>query len=91
MAVLHLQVSGRVQGVGFRWYVRQRAHALDVAGWVRNLENGDVEVAASGPESALSALLAVVKEGPPGAAVHEVLHRQPPPDAEYPKPFSVRR
>lgn len=91
MAIMHLRVSGRVQGVGFRWFVRERARELDLAGWVRNLQNGNVEVAASGPEIALSALLAAVQDGPPGAVVQEVLHRQPPPDADYPRPFSVRR
>ena len=91
MAVMHLEVSGYVQGVGFRWFVRERAQALQLAGWVRNLDNGVVEVAASGPESALSALLAAVREGPPGAQVQDVTRRQPALDAEYPRPFSIRR
>ena len=91
MAVIHLHVSGRVQGVGFRWFVRERARALNVAGWVRNLENGDVEVAASGPEPALSELMALLEQGPPGASVREVRRRQPPADADYPTPFTVWR
>ncbi|HSA55982.1 MAG TPA: acylphosphatase [Gemmatimonadaceae bacterium] len=91
MAVIHLEVTGRVQGVGFRWFVRERARALELAGWVRNRDDGKLEVAAMGSEDALSVLISAVQDGPPGAAVREVVHRQPPQDADYPRPFSVRR
>ena len=47
---MHVVVSGRVQGVGFRWFVREAAIALDLAGWVRNRPDGSVEVAADGDD-----------------------------------------
>jgi acylphosphatase len=91
VAAIHLEVTGLVQGVGFRWFVRERARALHLSGWVRNLENGNVEVAAAGDSAALASIVAAVERGPQGAEVHEVLHHRPPPDTEYPNPFSIRR
>jgi len=55
--------------VGFRWFVRQRARALGVRGWVRNLTDGGVEVEADGDTSALARLRHALNEGPPGARV----------------------
>lgn len=80
-----------MQGVGFRWFVRERARALKLAGWVRNLDDGGVEIAASGPDEAVADLLSAVEQGPPGARVHEVLRRDAPPTLQLPKPFSVLR
>jgi acylphosphatase len=65
-------VTGRVQGVGFRWFVERRARALGLAGWVRNLPDGSVEVAAAGDDAALDALRATLREGPSGARVMAV-------------------
>ena len=48
MMVLHFLIQGRVQGVGFRWFVHREASELDLRGWVRNTEDGDVEVVAAG-------------------------------------------
>ena len=60
-------VRGRVQGVGFRWWVRARALELGLVGWAANLEDGRVEVVAEGPRSAVQALLdALNGTGPPG-------------------------
>lgn len=69
MSELHVAARGRVQGVGFRWFVRERARALGVTGWVRNNGDGSVEVAARGPADALRALAAALREGPRGAHV----------------------
>lgn len=91
MPILHLLVVGRVQGVGFRWFVREQADALGVAGWVRNGDAGEVEVAARGAESQLDALLAAVERGPAGARVTGVHRVSPPPDVEYPEPFTIER
>ncbi|HEX5368456.1 MAG TPA: acylphosphatase, partial [Dehalococcoidia bacterium] len=56
--MLRALVRGRVQGVGFRYFVQERASALGLAGFARNLSNGStVEVVAEGPLSALEALL----------------------------------
>lgn len=65
-------VSGRVQGVGFRWFVRREAEELGVAGRVRNLADGRVEVAVSGPPEALSAFRERLRTGPPGARVSRI-------------------
>ncbi|WP_298134654.1 acylphosphatase [Acidiferrobacter sp.] len=69
MACVRLTVTGRVQGVGFRAYVRDGARGLGVRGWVRNRANGSVEVLACGSEAALEALIRQVAKGPPGAHV----------------------
>lgn len=68
----HVVVRGRVQGVGFRWFVREEARHLDVAGWVRNRSDGCVEVAAEGTNDSIEALRQVLREGPPGATVASV-------------------
>ena len=65
-------VHGRVQGGAFRYYTRQRASALGLAGTVRNRWDGSVEVIAEGPRRDLEELLAFLREGPPGALVTEV-------------------
>lgn len=72
MSELHVVVRGRVQGVGFRWFVAQQARALGLAGWVRNNEDGSVEVAACGAESVLLDLRRRLAEGPPAARVDAV-------------------
>jgi acylphosphatase len=90
VATILLEISGRVQGVGFRWFVRERARALGLAGWVRNLPGGEVEVAASGSDEALRALEALVSEGPPAAHVAKVVRRQVD-AADFPSPFAVLR
>jgi acylphosphatase len=68
----HVVVRGRVQGVGFRWFVREEARRLDVAGWVRNRADGCVEVAAEGADDSIEALRQALRHGPPGAAVASV-------------------
>jgi acylphosphatase len=65
-------VRGRVQGVGFRWFVQREAEALDLSGWVRNTPDGAVEVLASGSEQQLAALEAKLKQGPRAARVDGV-------------------
>jgi len=67
-----LLVSGRVQGVGFRWWLTGEAVALGLAGWVRNLGDGRVEALAIGEASALDRLAAICESGPPGARVDAV-------------------
>ena len=65
-------VRGHVQGVGFRWWARGEAKRLGLAGSVRNLPDGGVEVRATGAEPALAELRALLAEGPPGARVERV-------------------
>lgn len=57
-------VHGRVQGVGFRWFVAKQAHRLGVRGYARNLDDGSVEVVAQGSDSALEELAQALARGP---------------------------
>jgi acylphosphatase len=72
MESIHLEVRGRVQGVGFRWYVVEIARDLQLAGWVKNRPDGNLELAAAGDRHALARLEVAVTAGPPGARVEEV-------------------
>lgn len=69
---LHVLVRGRVQGVGFRWFVREAARELGLAGWVRNRPDGAVEVAAEGSAATIERLREQLRNGPPGAVVTSV-------------------
>ena len=71
--VLHFLIKVRVQGVGFRWYVHREASELDLRGWVRNTEDGDVEVLAHGDEPDLNELRASLRRGPRGSRVDRVI------------------
>ncbi len=63
-ARLHATLRGRVQGVGFRYFVLENAVALDLSGWVRNRWDGSVEVTAEGARPVLEQFLAIIKKGP---------------------------
>ena len=65
-------VRGRVQGVGFRWFVEREAHMLGIVGWVRNNHDGSVEVLAQGTRDQLSGLYSRLREGPRAARVDAV-------------------
>jgi acylphosphatase len=65
-------VRGRVQGVGFRWFVEREAHILGIAGWVRNNADGSVEILAQGTRDQLTALRSRLREGPRAARVDNV-------------------
>ena len=71
--VLHFLVKGRVQGVGFRWFVHREASEIGLRGWVRNTEEGDVEVVASGTAEALDDLRASLRRGPRGSRVDRII------------------
>jgi acylphosphatase len=68
---VHIFVSGRVQGVFFRHYTLQKALELGLKGWVRNLEDGRVEVVCEGEEDKVKSMAAWCKKGPPGAFVKD--------------------
>jgi acylphosphatase len=71
--VLHFLIRGRVQGVGFRWFVHREASELNLRGWVRNTEDGDVEVVASGTLEDLAELRASLRRGPRGSRVDHLI------------------
>ncbi len=62
-------VQGRVQGVGFRWFALRQAEALGLVGWVRNQDDGSVEVVARGPSAAIGQMEEALRRGPSGARV----------------------
>ena len=64
--------SGRVQGVGFRWFTQDAAAAHGVVGWVRNRRDGTVEAELHGSDADVQAVLDAMTQGPPGAQVDEV-------------------
>lgn len=73
MMVLHFLIQGRVQGVGFRWFVHREASELALRGWVRNTEDGDVEVVAAGEAEDLAELRASLRRGPRGSRVDRLI------------------
>ena len=72
---IHVLVSGRVQGVGFRYFVKDAAAAHGVAGWVRNLEDGRVEAVLVGTADGVQCVLGDLGRGPPGSRVEELVTR----------------
>lgn len=88
--VLHFLVQGRVQGVGFRWFVQREATELELRGWVRNTEDGDVEVVATGDEADLNELRTSLREGPRGSRVDRVIeHVLTAEEGETLGPFTI--
>lgn len=73
--VRHYLVRGRVQGVGFRWFVHREAEPLGLRGWVRNTEEGHVEVTAAGDPEPLAMLAAALRKGSRGSRVDQVEER----------------
>lgn len=88
---LHVVVRGRVQGVGFRWFVREAARRRNLAGWVRNLQDGGVEIAAEGPDREIGAFRSDIERGPEGASVAMVDEGGGAEAGELHRPFSIIR
>jgi acylphosphatase len=87
---LRLTVSGRVQGVGFRWFAVSEAQRLGLSGWVRNLPDGRVEAEAQGPAERVAEFAAALGRGPSSAAVESVRREELAPRTET-GGFEVRR
>jgi acylphosphatase len=83
-------VSGRVQGVGFRWATHQTAVEKGLSGWVRNLANGSVEIVAGGDEISLLGLEEWMKSGPRFARVDIVEKLLVEDKVSLPKPFKIK-
>ena len=84
-------VGGRVQGVGFRQFTAEKARALGLAGWVRNLPDGNVEAEAEGSEDQIEALERILHAGPALSRVDRVVAQPVSGGATLPLPFEVRR
>ena len=88
--VCHYLVKGRVQGVGFRWFVHREAAALELNGWVRNTEDGHVEVLAAGDPQSLAELTQALRKGSRGSRVDAVVsHELDAAEAESLGPFRI--
>jgi acylphosphatase len=74
--VQHFLVKGRVQGVGFRWFVHREAAELGLRGWVHNTEDGHVEVLAAGEPDQLKDLMKALAQGSRGSRVDEVVEHE---------------
>ncbi|MBI4060387.1 MAG: acylphosphatase [Elusimicrobia bacterium] len=68
----HVRVGGRVQGVGFRWFIKETADSLGLAGWARNRDDGTVEAEAEGGAAALDAFVERLRAGCPSARVDKI-------------------
>ena len=68
-AIRHVTINGRVQGVGYRYFVEQAARSRDLEGWVRNRRDGSVEAVFAGPAEAVTAMIAACRRGPSSARV----------------------
>jgi acylphosphatase len=69
----HVVVRGVVQGVGFRWFVKELADSMGLSGWVRNLEDGSVELEAEGSTAAMDEFERRLRTGNPSAKVEDML------------------
>jgi len=81
---IHLQVFGRVQGVGYRFNCYRQACSLGLTGWVRNLPDDSVEIVAEGSAAALKAFSAWCRKGPTFADVEHVTETPEPASGEFP-------
>lgn len=83
MKRVHLIISGRVQGVGFRFYTRDIAMETGVKGWVKNLKNGSVEAVAEGSPAEIKEFLKRIKEGYLGRNISHIEEREEPYSGEF--------
>ncbi len=88
MTVQRVFVSGRVQRTGYRDWAVRRAHDFGLAGWLRNLKDGRVELLIVGEDAAVTAMVDACREGPPAARVDHVEARAD--DERAPKGFTKR-
>ena len=90
MVTRRLRIRGTVQGVGYRYAMREEATRLGVAGWVRNRADGSVEALVQGDAHAVEALITWARAGPPAARVQEVEVSPAAPEPESSPRFQLR-
>jgi acylphosphatase len=78
--IRHVTIKGRVQGVGYRYFVEHEARARGLEGWVRNRRDGSVEAVFSGPAEAVAAVIAACRRGPSSARVEALQDEAANPD-----------
>ena len=79
-AILHVTIRGRVQGVGYRAWIEERARGCRLEGWVRNRRDGSVEAVFAGPASVVAEMVAQCRHGPPSSRVEAVLNEPAGPE-----------
>ena len=82
-------LSGRVQGVGFRYFVQQKARECQLAGWVKNLPNGKVEIEAEGEEQDINCFIDYLKIGNGYSRTNQLSQSQVQPSADF-SDFTIR-
>ena len=90
MSLRRWVIRGRVQGVGFRWFVMCEAERLQLGGYVQNLPDGSVEVVSQGSDAALETFEAHLRRGPSHARVDDVARLQVPLELDVPRSFDIR-
>ena len=90
---MHVRIRGRVQRVGFRWFVREQARRCDLAGWVKNNPDGTVEICAAGEDECIERLRLALEVGPEGARVDRIepVAAVGAESGELPYPFQMLR
>lgn len=87
----HLIISGRVQGVGFRYFTYKTAKELGIKGWVKNLQDGTVETVFTGSPEDVNTMKERLTEGPARAKVQHVEEIELTTDTDSFNDFSIRR
>ena len=89
MKRIYLNITGKVQGVGFRYFCNQQAENLSLKGWVKNEGDGSVSLEAEGDQQSLNKFFSVVSKGPHYSHVDSVKRKELPPISKE-KNFSIR-
>ena len=90
LPVKHFLIKGRVQGVGFRWFVHREAAELELRGWVKNTDEGHVELVAAGDAESLAELAEALHKGSRGSRVDQVIeHDLTESEGEHLGPFQI--
>ena len=83
MIRVNIFISGRVQGVAFRYFTEGAAKHLGITGWVRNLPDGRVEIIAEGPDDKIEELIKLIKKGPSNAVISRIQVGSEKPTGEF--------